>query len=153
MAKNRVRYVEAPARRDVYFGMLAMINLAMVMGVIVLALECNEYDWDSQPKGGPTISLPTVTAAAPKPGAGGVATPDNNPMPPAPVPMQPMPAPAPGMGQANPEVPGLLLKPIPPVLAAAPEPAPAAPKAVPLSKPEQKPDEGPRPGFNPYIPQ
>lgn len=155
MAKNKVRYVEAPAKNDVYVGMLIVMNLAMLFGVALLALECNDYDWESQPKGGPTINLPSVTRAAPVAGpadAGGFpAAPADGggvaPNPPAPPPAPP----ANEMGTAKPaEAPAPAL-PIPPVVASNPDAAPA-PKPAP-STPLKQADTGPRPGFNPYLPR
>ena len=79
MAKTRV--TDAPAKNDVYVGMLGLTTLAMVLGIALLALDADDYEWSSQPKSGPTISLPkaeSLRGSAPaggQPAAGGAATP------------------------------------------------------------------------------
>jgi hypothetical protein len=67
----RQRTVEAPPRNDVYVGMLGLTAFAMLVGIALLALDANEYDWQSEAKGGPTLSLPKIERKAPAaPGEG-----------------------------------------------------------------------------------
>ena len=52
MARKRRGPDTAPARNDVYVGMLILTVLAMAAGTTLLALECNEYGWESEPTAG-----------------------------------------------------------------------------------------------------
>jgi hypothetical protein len=66
----RQRTVEGPKRNDVYVGMLGLTAFAMLIGIALLALDANEYDWQSEAKAGPAISLPKIERkAAPGEGA------------------------------------------------------------------------------------
>jgi hypothetical protein len=52
--------------------MLGLTAFAMLVGIALLALDANEYDWQSEAKGGPTLSLPKIERkATPAPGEGG----------------------------------------------------------------------------------
>ena len=51
---------EPKTKSDVYVGMLAVTALCMAVGVVVLALESNAYDWESQPKAVAPAPLPTM---------------------------------------------------------------------------------------------
>lgn len=75
MARSKVRYVDAPAKNDVYTGMLALMCFGMVLGIAVLALELSDYGFATEAKGGPAINLPKdvgkpspTSAAAPTTG-------------------------------------------------------------------------------------
>ena len=57
--------VEPRPRSSAYVGMLALTAFAMFLGVAVLALECNEYDWASEATAGPTIAIPAVPSPEP----------------------------------------------------------------------------------------
>lgn len=46
-----------------YVGMLGLTCLSMIIGIVAMALEANEYDWDPKPKATQTIALPKVVAA------------------------------------------------------------------------------------------
>jgi hypothetical protein len=58
--------------------MLALTCLAMTVGTALLALECNEYGWESEPASSSLISIPDLSggyptakpAASPAEGAG-----------------------------------------------------------------------------------
>lgn len=60
MARKRRGPDQAPARTDIYVGMLLLTVLAMAAGTTLLALECNEYDWVAEPTAGPTVTIPPV---------------------------------------------------------------------------------------------
>ncbi|MGL6095545.1 MAG: hypothetical protein ACRC7O_07090 [Fimbriiglobus sp.] len=145
MARSRLgRTTDAPARNDVYVGMLVLTCVAMFLGIGVLVTEGEEYGWESKPKAGPSITLPSLNSKSPdgtEPPAAGAAAPvptpavvvaaTSGPAPrPAPV-LTPIaravPAPLPGViVPAAPEtapLPGILI-PFPPVASVAP-PAPA----------------------------
>jgi hypothetical protein len=49
----------------VYVGMLAVTILAMLVGITVLALEADEYDWEQTPRATPKAELPKEPVAAP----------------------------------------------------------------------------------------
>ena len=147
MARTR-RESTAPAKRDVYVGMLFFTVLSMAAGITVLALEADEYGWESQAKSGPTITLP----AMPKPNL------DSTPAP------APAPAPAPGMGvlpaPAAPLAGPLNAK---PVALADSEPRPASSPLVPPVLPQLTPvvaspipapttNRDPQPGFYLNVP-
>jgi len=87
MAKSRIRYIDAPARNDVYVGMLGLAAFAGLIGVLVFCLELNEYDWASEAKATPAPPLPKMNAE-PEKASGG-----DRPVPPVPAP----PVPDPGM--------------------------------------------------------
>lgn len=77
MARRRDRGpVTAPPRNDVYVGMLLLTVVALAVGTTVLALECNEYEWVSEPSAGPQIAIPEVPVG-PRPAA---PTSADNPM-------------------------------------------------------------------------
>ena len=46
-----------------YVGMLGLTCACMLVGIVAMALEATEYDWDPKPKATPTIALPKVVAA------------------------------------------------------------------------------------------
>lgn len=88
MARKRRGPETAPARNDVYVGMLALTLLALVIGTTLLALECNEYAWEAEPTAGSPVSIPDISAGsrppnptAPGDGAGmGVRAPIPGPL-------------------------------------------------------------------------
>jgi hypothetical protein len=86
MARERV--IEAPPRRDRYFWMLVVTAASMFLGIVLLALDAGAYDWESQPKAAPALSLPKVERQT---------TPEAKPGPAGPG------APGDGMGQADPK--------------------------------------------------
>lgn len=47
-----------------YVGMLVMICAVMLVGIVVMAMEASEYDWDPKPKATTTIALPKVAGGA-----------------------------------------------------------------------------------------
>ena len=56
MAKIVTKGIDAPAKNDVYVGMLLLTVLATCIGIACLALELDtDYQWESVPKGGPAI--------------------------------------------------------------------------------------------------
>ncbi len=59
MARRRERYVDAPPRNDVYFGMLALSALCAMIGILLLVLETNEYS-TMEPAQSPSVSLPNI---------------------------------------------------------------------------------------------
>ncbi len=67
MARSRVRLVEAPPTRDAYFWMLASMAFAMLVGIVVLVMECGEYDWKSEPGAAPAVTLPKAEPRTPGP--------------------------------------------------------------------------------------
>ncbi|MCZ2343571.1 MAG: hypothetical protein LC104_17520 [Bacteroidales bacterium] len=67
MARKRRGPETAPARNDVYVGMLALTFLAMTVGTALLAMECNEYGWESEPTAGSPVSIPDVSAIGSRP--------------------------------------------------------------------------------------
>lgn len=76
MARRRDRYVDAPPRRDVYFGMLFLTAMCAVVGILLLYLETSEYSV-SEPAQSPTVTLPNIDqlirsgpTPAPAPNAG-----------------------------------------------------------------------------------
>lgn len=50
-------------RSDVYVGMLALAAACMVVGIGLLAVEANDYDWESQPKAVQPAALPAPVPA------------------------------------------------------------------------------------------
>jgi hypothetical protein len=108
MAKVVSKHTDAPAKNDVYVGMLLLTVLATGVGITCLALELNEdYKWESVPKGGPPIAK---KEAAPK-----AETPKDEPKP-TPVPEEK------DKTQAPPPLP--LVDPVKPEAAFAPPPVP-----------------------------
>lgn len=74
MARTRTRppVVAAPRRNDVYVGMLGLTCLAMFVGVVLLALELNDYEWKTEATKGPVLTAPVDT---PRKAADPAATP------------------------------------------------------------------------------
>ena len=121
------RPTEAPARNDAYVGMLFLTCVSMAVGIAVLALEGQEYDWVSEPpKSGPAITLPSLAPKAPD-AAGTTA---------APAPAAPVVAVAPAPGPAPRPAP--VLAPLAPAVASR-MPAVAVPAV---------PELAPAPGFS-----
>lgn len=153
MAKARTA---APASK-VYVGMLATTVFAMFVGILLLSLEANEYDWESQAKGSP-VNIPKVDAPR-LPGSG---TPEGGTGT----------TPAGGMGlSVPPALPAIPVTPANDLVrqpSPAPEeapkpaiPAPTPPATATTKQPEEtppatitpEPPRGPRPGFNARFPR
>ncbi len=63
MARTRTRppVVVTSRRNDVYVGMLGLTCLAMLVGVVLLALELNDYEWKTEATKGPSLTAPVDT--------------------------------------------------------------------------------------------
>jgi hypothetical protein len=139
----RQRLVTAPPRNDVYVGMLGLSALAMLLGIVVLVLELGgDYDFESQAKGGPAISLPKDFSRPTPKSDGPAPTPAPGPTTKA----EPVPAaiPVPTPEAAKPAV--IVTLPLPP--APLPAAVPAAVPVVPAADPGIV-----RPGFTPRFPR
>ena len=128
-----------------YVGMLIVTALAMLLGVVVMAMEATEYDWEPKAKPTPTIALPKGSAALDTPAPAVVA--DAKPeVKPSDVAKTERPVPSPKV-----EVPLPDLKPLlPPTDTAKTEPKPTpSPLTIPAKTPEAKPEppksDGPTP--------
>lgn len=136
----RMRTVEAPARSDVYFGMVVCSLVAMLVAVGLLVAEMTfTYDWQSTPPAAAAPALPAKparTAAAP---GGTTLAPVETPKPV--VALKPEETPAPPTATVPPA-------PIPSTLTVKPAPAPTLPAAPApdAPKPTVAPS-GPTPGF------
>jgi hypothetical protein len=124
----------AQSRNDVYTGMLALICVAMLVGIFALVLEASEYDWVQKSPTTPGVTLPKsepLPEAGAAPAGGAAAEPARGPVAAAPTPAAPTPeppAPAAGLPAKLPEVPV--------VTADVPRAeAPAGPTPSPLSVP------------------
>lgn len=136
----RLRTVEAPARSDVYFGMVVCSFVAMLVAIGFLLAEMTfTYEWQSTP---PALAAPALpnkparTAAAP---GGTTLAPVETPKPV--VALKPEETPAPPTEAAPPA-------PIPSALTAKPSPAPTVPTVPAPETPKPAPTStGPTPGF------
>ena len=143
----RQRLVTAPPRNDVYVGMLGLSALAMLAGILVLVLEFSgDYDFASQAKAGPAISLPKDFSRPTPKSDGPAPTPPPTPGPttkaepvPAPLPVPTPEVPKPAVVVTLPPPPAPL-----PVAVPAPTPVPVVPAADPSVV---------RPGFTPRFPR
>src|SRR5262245_7753242 len=122
----RAPLTDAPSK--VYAGMLIVTAVAMLMGVICLALEAGEYDWEQKP---PTTQSP---APLPPPNTGTGGSTWLN------VPTSPV--------AAAPELPPPVLPPV----AAAPQPIVAAAPKPEESKPAELKPEASAPLLKPGEP-
>ncbi|MGL6076602.1 MAG: hypothetical protein ACRC8S_20805 [Fimbriiglobus sp.] len=144
----RVRFVDAPARNDVYVGMLAVTSLAILVSIVALALELNEYGFSAEAKG-PSISIPK-DFSRPTPKSAGGATPA--PMTRTEItPPAPEVKPAPAVVASEPAVPTPVVT--PPVNIVVELPKTTEPKPAPEATPATTSAPAPvRPGFNPRFP-
>ena len=141
----RQRLVTAPPRNDVYVGMLGLSALAMLLGIVVLVLELGgDYDFESQAKGGPAISLPKDFSRPTPKSDGPAPTPAPGPTTKA----EPIPTPLP-LPVLTPEAakPAVVVT-LPPPPAPLPPAVPAAVPVVPAADPGVV-----RPGFTPRFPR
>ena len=147
----KIRFVDAPAKNDVYTGMIGVTAACMFVGIVLLVVECMGYDWAAKAEGGPTITLPKIDGGPASTSRPGTPAPAPNP---APAPMTA----APRIEQPTvPITPPMTVVVTSPAIAAPPAPLPvkvpvAEPTpAVPLANPAPAPDRGPRPGFGPLV--
>jgi hypothetical protein len=139
----RLRTVEAPARSDVYFGMVVCSFVAMLVAIGFLVAEMTfTYDWQSTP---PAVAAPALPAKPTRtvatPGGGTTLAPAEAPKPAVALKPEETPPPPTAVVPIAPA-------PIPSTLTAKPSPAPTAP-AVPAPE-SPKPvttSSGPTPGF------
>ena len=63
MARTRTRptVVAASRRNDVYTGMLGLTCLAMLLGIVLLALELGDYEWKTEAPKGASFAAPVDT--------------------------------------------------------------------------------------------
>lgn len=131
MARSRI--VSAPAKNDVYFGMVLIATLAMLVGVVLLVWETmTTYDWQTTPPAWAAPALPGKPARVLDKNANVFLTP-SEPKTPAPSEIEP---PKPADAVAEKPAPAELPK-LPPALTSMPEtpkaeakPAPAVPTVV-----------------------
>lgn len=55
---------DKPQPHPGYVGMLGLTCVCMLVGIVAMALEANEYDWDPKPKTTTPIALPKAVAQA-----------------------------------------------------------------------------------------
>ena len=132
-----------------YVGMLGLTCACMLVGIVAMALEATEYDWEPKPKATQAIALPKVVAAIEPeaPAAVAEAKPEAKPAEVAKVePSKPAPA--------------VVLPPIVPPAATAkvePKPAPSGPVPSPLTLPlksgNPKPSDAPKDEPKPEAPK
>lgn len=148
MARGQLR--TAPPKNDVYFGMLLLTVVAMLLGTVLLALETNEYEWVSEPQGGPAISLPQ--AVTPRV-YGGEGQPMSS-LPAEPNLAQEQPAPEPEAEPAVAAEPKLKPEPKTAVAVKKPEPEPAEIEVIDdrANEVNGNEDRGPQPGFYLNVP-
>lgn len=66
MARKRRRGPDtAPARNDVYVMMLLLTIVVTAVGSGLLAMECDEYGWESEPTAGPAVVIPEIPIGRP----------------------------------------------------------------------------------------
>lgn len=137
----RLRTVEAPARSDVYFGMVVCSFVAMLVAIGFLVAEMTfTYDWQSTP---PAIAAPSLparpTRTAATPTGGTTLVPAESPKPA--VTLKPEETPPPPAETIPPA-------PIPSAITAKPTPAPTVP-VTPSPEPSKPTttSSGPTPGF------
>jgi hypothetical protein len=143
-------HATAPARNDIYFGMVVLILVAQLVGIFALLLETTEYD-SSKPAGTPQVSLPS---ALPIPDVGGPQGGGMLNVPPREVAEVPPAADAPVAAAKPAEAPAApVVKADPPKPAAPVETPPAATPAKPTGNgsPTPSPLSLPR-SFNPTPP-
>lgn len=121
-----------------YVGMLITTCVAMLVGIVVMALEASEYDWDPKPKATAPLALPKAagaTALDGPPAAFAEARPAEEKAP-TPLPdAKPAAPPAVAAKPADEPKPAA----VPPAATAKTEPAPAGPTPSPLNLSRQKP--------------
>lgn len=111
-----------------YVGMLGLTCFCMLVGIVAMALEANEYDWDPKPKATQTIALPKVVAALDSADATSAVAAKVEPKPEA-IP-EPKPTDVAKTEPAKPAPPPVVVP--APTATAKVEPAPAPPEAKPL---------------------
>jgi hypothetical protein len=139
----RLRTVEAPARSDVYFGMVVCSLVAMLVAIGLLVAEMTfTYDWQSTPPAiaAPALPVKPARATAATPG-GATLTPVETPKPALALKPEETPPPP---ADAVPAPPA----PIPSSLTVKPSPVPAGPAIPAVEPPKPSPaSNGPTPGF------
>ena len=65
MARKRRGPETAPARNDVYVMMLLLTVVVTAIGSALLAMECNDYEWESEPTAGPAVTIPDIPVGRP----------------------------------------------------------------------------------------